>query len=177
MDQKSSILLIICRPQGEWDRVDELMMIKFGESGHPEEHSTAKEVESYQYTSALMKERLKLFDTIISVNLQEHSCIIQISSIIVARRPVYVRLALWFLHHPAWVKGHTGGFPVDTHSTPVPRSTGEAVGGLSNFTSPIHHRNTRNPHMAAEQSSGPRPRNQPASQPESRRRDRQLHSC
>ena len=23
------------RPQGEWDRVDELMMIKFGESGHP----------------------------------------------------------------------------------------------------------------------------------------------
>ena len=23
------------RPQGEWDRVAELMMIKFGESGHP----------------------------------------------------------------------------------------------------------------------------------------------
>ena len=24
-----------CKPQGEWDRVAELMMIKFGESGHP----------------------------------------------------------------------------------------------------------------------------------------------
>ena len=35
--------------------------------------------------------------------------IIHISSIIVARRPVYVKLALWFLHHPAWVEGHTGG--------------------------------------------------------------------
>ena len=23
------------RPQGEWDRVAELMMVKFGESGHP----------------------------------------------------------------------------------------------------------------------------------------------
>ena len=38
-----------------------------------------------------------------------------------------------------------GWVPVDTHSTPVPSLTGEAVGGLSNFTSPIHHRNTRNP--------------------------------
>ena len=28
---------------------------------------------------------------------------------IVARRPTYVGLALWFLHHPAWVEGHTGG--------------------------------------------------------------------
>ena len=28
---------------------------------------------------------------------------------IVARRPVYVRLALWFLHHPAWMESHTGG--------------------------------------------------------------------
>ena len=27
----------------------------------------------------------------------------------------------------------------------------EAVGGLSNFTSPIHHKNTRNSHMVAEQ--------------------------
>ena len=28
---------------------------------------------------------------------------------IVARRPTYVGLALWFLHHAAWVEGHTGG--------------------------------------------------------------------
>ena len=28
---------------------------------------------------------------------------------IVSRRPVCVRLALWFLHHPAWVEDHTGG--------------------------------------------------------------------
>ena len=28
---------------------------------------------------------------------------------IVARRPTYVGLALWFHHHPAWVEGHTGG--------------------------------------------------------------------
>ena len=43
------------RPRGEWDRVAELMMIKFGESGHtsfseprvhcPEERSKAKEVD------------------------------------------------------------------------------------------------------------------------------------
>ena len=26
---------------------------------------------------------------------------------IVARRPVYVRLALWFLHHPVWMESHT----------------------------------------------------------------------
>ena len=58
------------KPQGEWDRVAELMMITFSESGHqssdlrlhgPEECSKAKVVENYQYTSALMRERLKLF--------------------------------------------------------------------------------------------------------------------
>ena len=49
---------------------------------------------------------------------------------IVARRPVYVRLALWFLHHPAWVKGHTGG----SRLTPI-----------------VHPCPTRNPHMVAEQ--------------------------
>ena len=47
--------------QGEWDRVAELMMIKFRESGHPifratsplsRERSKAKVVENYQYTSA-----------------------------------------------------------------------------------------------------------------------------
>ena len=48
---------------------------------------------------------------------------------IVARRPVYVRLALWFLHHPAWMEPH-GWVLVDTHSAPVPSTTGEAVGDL-----------------------------------------------
>ena len=49
---------------------------------------------------------------------------------IVARRPVFVRLALWFLHHPAWMESHTGGSRLTPHSTPVPSMTGEAVGGL-----------------------------------------------
>ena len=30
-----------CKPQGEWDRVAELMMIKFSESGHPVFHATS----------------------------------------------------------------------------------------------------------------------------------------
>ena len=67
-----------------------------------------------------------------------------------------------------------GWVPVDTHSTPVPSSTGEAVGGLSNFTSPIHYRNMRNPYMVAEQefrTTTP----EPASQ-RPRRRDSQPHS-
>ena len=74
-DQKrSDILLTVAdhnggRPQGEWDRVAELMMIRFGEGGHrfsvprvhrPEERSKAREVENYQYTSVPMKIRLKL---------------------------------------------------------------------------------------------------------------------
>ena len=58
------------RPQGEWDRVAELMMINFQKADAqfsvprvhwPEERSKAKEVENYQYTCALMRERLKLF--------------------------------------------------------------------------------------------------------------------
>ena len=59
------------RPRGEWDRVAELMVIKFGESGHPslseqrvrslEERSKAKEEESYLNTSVPMVIRLKLF--------------------------------------------------------------------------------------------------------------------
>ena len=58
------------KPQGEWDRVAELMMIQFTESGHPvvrstsppsEECSKAKVVENYQHTSVLMRERSKLF--------------------------------------------------------------------------------------------------------------------
>ena len=59
----------IDRPQ-EWDRVAESMIIRFGESGHPVFRATiplsrgtlkAKAVENYQYTSALMGIRLKLF--------------------------------------------------------------------------------------------------------------------
>ena len=40
---------------------------------------------------------------------------------IVARRPVYARLALWFLHHPAWMESHTGGsrFTPTVHPCPV----------------------------------------------------------
>ena len=40
---------------------------------------------------------------------------------IVARRPVYVRLVLWFLHHPAWMESHTGGsrFTPTVHPCPV----------------------------------------------------------
>ena len=59
---------------GEWDKVAELMMIKFGELSEPrvrclEERSQAKEVEGYLYTSVPMVIRLKLFfRTIISVN-------------------------------------------------------------------------------------------------------------
>ena len=54
------------RPQGEWDRVAELMMLKFGESEHPssvprvqclEERLKAKEAENYQCASALMREK------------------------------------------------------------------------------------------------------------------------
>ena len=61
----------IDRPRGEWDRVAELMMIKFGERGHPvfsearvhcpEERSKAKEVGNYLYTFVPMVIRLKLF--------------------------------------------------------------------------------------------------------------------
>ena len=54
------------KPQGEMDRVAELMMIKFSESGHPDFRATSPlsrgtVVEIYQYTSAPMGERLKLF--------------------------------------------------------------------------------------------------------------------
>ena len=57
------------RPRGEWDSVAELMMIKFGESGHQfseqpvrclEERSKAKEVEFF-LTSLPMVIRLKFF--------------------------------------------------------------------------------------------------------------------
>ena len=58
------------KPQGEWDRVAEQMMMEFSESGHrvfalrvhcPEERSKAKVVENYPNIFALTRERLKLF--------------------------------------------------------------------------------------------------------------------
>ena len=61
----------IDRPQGEWDRIAELMMIKNLENADtqfsdprvhcPEERSKEKEMENYQYTFALIGIRLKLF--------------------------------------------------------------------------------------------------------------------
>ena len=58
------------RPGGEWDKVAELMMI-FSEKANTqfsepqvrclEEHSKAKEVEHFRYTSVPMGIRLKLF--------------------------------------------------------------------------------------------------------------------
>ena len=53
--------------------------------------------------------------------MQEYTSIIHISSINVARRPTYVRLALWFLHHSAWMESHTGGSRLTptVHPSPV----------------------------------------------------------
>ena len=72
VDQKSSsILLMMADHKGDCDRAAELMMLKFGESGHQssdpqvhhlEEDSKAKVVDNYQYTSALMVGRLKVSD-------------------------------------------------------------------------------------------------------------------
>ena len=74
------------KPQGEWDRVAELMMIKFSEKADTqfsvprvhclEERSKAKVVENYQYTSAPMVIRLKLlfaqlFPSISSVSTEQ----------------------------------------------------------------------------------------------------------
>ena len=71
------IFVDIDRPGGRWDRVAELMMIKFSESGHQlseqrvrclEERSKAKEEGNYQNTSVLMRDTIeKHFRTIISV--------------------------------------------------------------------------------------------------------------
>ena len=67
------------------------------------------------------------FFTNVAVGAQLYDpCLLEI----VARRPVYVRLALWFLPPSCLGGGPHGWVPVDTHSTPVPSSTGEAVGGL-----------------------------------------------
>ena len=58
------------RPRGKWDRVAELMMIKFGESGHPVFRATSpfsrntqkqRRWEIFLYTSVPMVIRLKLF--------------------------------------------------------------------------------------------------------------------
>ena len=56
--------------------------------------------------------------------VQEYTSIIHISSIFVARRPVYVRLALWFLHHPAWMESHTGGSRLTPTVHPCPVQLG-----------------------------------------------------
>ena len=56
--------------------------------------------------------------------LQEYTSIIHISSINVARRPTYVRLALWFLHHPAWMESHTGGSRLTPTVHPCPVQLG-----------------------------------------------------
>ena len=61
---------------------------------------------------------------ILKVKMQEHTSIIHMSSIIVARRPVYVRLALWFLHHTAWMESHTGGSRLTPTVHPCPVQLG-----------------------------------------------------
>ena len=71
LDQKQSGLLLATKDQqGEWDKVAELMMIKFGESGHPVFRATSpssrgtlksKGGEHYLYTSVPMVIRLQLF--------------------------------------------------------------------------------------------------------------------
>ena len=73
LDQKrSGYSTFDCRPQGEWDRVAELMLLRIWRKRTsnfpsvpgvycPESRLKAKEVENYQDTSALMGERLKLF--------------------------------------------------------------------------------------------------------------------
>ena len=109
------------RPQGEWDRVAELMMIKFGESGHPvsvsrvhcpEERSKAKEVENYQYTSALMGERLKLFFA--QLFLFRHSPSVS-SSLMDMRPPSFTA---WLMD--SWPRRSTHSNSFDSsHSTPV----------------------------------------------------------
>ena len=62
-----------------------------------------------------------LFFTNVAVGAQLYDpCLLEI----VARRPVYVRLALWFLHPPAWVEGHTGGSRLTPTVHPCPVQLG-----------------------------------------------------
>ena len=61
---------------------------------------------------------------VVCAMVQEYTSIIHISSIFVARRPVYVRLALWFLHHPAWMESHTGGSRLTPTVHPCPVQLG-----------------------------------------------------
>ena len=65
------------KPQGEWDKMAEKMMLTFAESGHPVFRATSplsrgtlksKGGGNYQYISAVMRERLKLFSHNYSVN-------------------------------------------------------------------------------------------------------------
>ena len=68
---KVVLYLHVDRPQGEWDRVAELMIFKFGESGHPVFRATGplsrgnaqkqRRWTTYLFTSAPMVVRLKLF--------------------------------------------------------------------------------------------------------------------
>ena len=67
--RKVVVLYLIERPQGKWDRVAVLMMIKFSESKHPVFRVTSplsrgtfnsRDVENCQYTSVPMEIRLKL---------------------------------------------------------------------------------------------------------------------
>ena len=55
------------------------------------------------------------------------------------------RLALWFLHHPAWVKGHTGGSRLTPTVHPCWLRSG-GCGWPMYCMNPMYHRNTRNPH-------------------------------
>ncbi len=65
---------------------------------------------------------------------------------IAARRPVYVRLALWFLQHPAWMESHMGGSRLTPTVHPCWLRSG-GCGWPMYCMSPMNHRNTRNPHM------------------------------
>ena len=58
---------------------------------------------------------------------------------VVRSRPMYVRLALWNLHHPDWVEGHTGGSRLTPTIHPCSLRE-EAVGGLTNSMSPMIHK-------------------------------------
>ena len=97
-------------------------------------------------------------------HLQEHTSTIHISSIIVARRPVYVRLALWFLHHPAWVKGHTGGSRLTpTVHHPCPVQLGRLWVAYVVQEPNEHHSNTRKlAHGSGARVQDHDPRSQPA---------------
>ena len=65
LDQRGSGVLLVVAAHKENGTVAALMMINIGESGPrvhcPEERSKAKEVDNVQYTSVLMRIRMKMF--------------------------------------------------------------------------------------------------------------------